>query len=97
MITWRAHAMAPMARKNFHVPLSPETNDALREESDAMGIPATTIVREAVEGWIDEQRAKRLKDEIAAYAEATAGTSADLDPVFEAAAAAELKAAAERK
>ncbi len=86
-----------MARRNFHVPLSPETYDALREEADAMGVPATTIVREAVEGWIDEQRAKRLRDEIAAYAEETAGTSADLDPALEVAAAAELKSAAERK
>ena len=89
--------MATMAQKNFHVPLAPGTYDALREEADAMGVPATTIVREAVEGWIDEQRAKRLKDEIAAYAEEAAGTSADLDTALEAAAAAELKAATERK
>ena len=86
-----------MARKNFHVPLPPETYDALREESEARGIPATTLVREAVEGWIDDQKAKRLRDEIAAYALEMAGTSADLDPDLEAAAAAELKAAAERK
>ena len=88
--------MAPVVRKNFHVPLSPETYDALREEADAMGVPATTIVREAVEGWIDEQRAKRVRDEIAAYAEEAAGTSADLDPALESAAAAELKNAMER-
>ncbi|MBK6406038.1 MAG: hypothetical protein IPF66_13885 [Holophagales bacterium] len=61
------------------------------------GIPATTLVREAIEGWIDDQKAKRLRDEIAAYALEMAGTSADLDPELEAAAAAELKAAAERK
>ena len=89
--------MATMARKNFHVPLAPETYEALREESEAMGVPATTIVREAVEGWIDGQRAKRLRDEIAAYAEENAGTSADLDPDLEVSAAAEAKAATERK
>jgi predicted DNA-binding protein len=89
--------MVAMARKNFHVPLPPETYDALREESEARGIPATTLVREAVEGWIDDQKAKRLRDEIAAYALEVAGTGADLDPQLEAAAAAELKAATERK
>ncbi len=89
--------MAGIARKNFHVPLPSETYDALREESEARGIPATTLVREAVEGWIDDQKAKRLRDEIAAYALEMAGTSADIDHDLEAAAAAELKAAAERK
>lgn len=89
--------MAMMARKNFHVPLPPETYDALREESEVRGIPATTLVREAVEGWLDDQKAKRLRDEIAAYALEMAGTGADLDPELEAAAAAELKVATERK
>jgi len=89
--------MVAMARKNFHVPLLPETYDALRLEAEARGIPATTLVREAVEGWIDDQKAKRLRDAIAAYALEMAGTSADLDPDLEAAAVAELKAATERK
>lgn len=89
--------MTVMARKNFHVPLPPETYDALREESEARGIPATTLVREAVEGWLDDQKANRLRDEIAAYALGNAGTGADLDPELEAAAVVELKAATERK
>jgi len=89
--------MATMARKNFHVPLPPETYDALREEAEARGIPATTIVREAVEGWIDDQKAKRLRDEIAAYALEMAGTSADLDPALEGAAVAALKTVADGK
>jgi predicted DNA-binding protein len=89
--------MAAMARRNFHVPLPSETYDALREEAEARGVPATTIVREAVEGWIDDQKAKRLRDEIAAYAVEVAGTGADFDPELEAAAAAEMKAAWERK
>jgi predicted DNA-binding protein len=88
--------MVAMARRNFHVPLTAETYDALREEAEARGIPATTIVREAVEGWIDDQKAKRLRDEIAAYAVEVAGTGADLDPELEAAAVAEMKAARER-
>lgn len=97
MKPWHTHAMVAMARRNFHVPLPPETYDALREEAEARGIPATTLVREAVEAWIDDQKAKRLRDEIAAYALEMAGTSADLDPDLEAAAVAELKASMERK
>ena len=89
--------MPAVARKNFHVPLPPETYDALREEAEARGIPATTIVREAVGGWIHDQKAKRLRDEIAVYALDMAGRSADLDPELEAAAMAELKTATERK
>ena len=89
--------MATMARRNFHVPLPSETYDAIRDEAAALGVPATTIVREAVEGWIDDQKAKRLRDEIAAYAAEVAGTGADLDPELEAAAVAELKATRERK
>ena len=77
------------------MPLPSETYDALRAEAEARGVPATTIVREAVEGWIDEQRAKRIRDEIAAYATEMAGTGADLDPELETAAVAELKAAEE--
>ena len=84
--------MATTARRNFHVPLSPETYDALREEAETRGVPATTIVREAVEGWIDDERAKRLQEEIAVYALEAAGTAADLDSELAAAAVAELKA-----
>lgn len=72
------------------MPLPPETYDALREESEARGVPATTLVREAVQGWIDDQKGKRLRDEIAAYALEIAGKAADLDPELEAAAEAEL-------
>ncbi len=89
--------MKAMARRNFHVPLPSDTYDALREEAEMMGVPATTIVREAVEGWIDDQRAKRTREEIAAYAREVAGSRADLDPELEAAAAGELKTAVDRK
>ncbi|MBK9967287.1 MAG: hypothetical protein IPP07_21400 [Holophagales bacterium] len=58
---------------------------------------ATTLVRRPSRGWLDDQKANRLRDEIASYANETAGTGADLDPDLEAAAVAELKAATERK
>ena len=89
--------MPPEPRKNFRVPLSPETCDELREEASELGVPGTTIVREAVEGWLEERRSQRLRDEIAAYAEEAAGTSADLDSELERSAVAELKRASERK
>jgi predicted DNA-binding protein len=83
--------MSPPARRNFHVPLPAETYDALREQADSRGIPATSLVREAVEGWLDDQRRMRLAEEIAAYASALAGSTADLDPDLEKAAVESLR------
>ena len=88
--------MAAMARKNLHAPLPPESCDAVREVAEARGIPATTLGREAAEGWIDDQKAKRLRDDMAAYAIEMAGTAADLDPALEVSASAELRTATER-
>lgn len=85
-----------MARKNLHAPLPPETYDVLREVAEARGIPVTSLVPLAVEGWIDDLKAKRLRDEIAAYAIEMADTGADLEPELEVSASAELKTATER-
>ncbi|MBK9968933.1 MAG: hypothetical protein IPP07_30490 [Holophagales bacterium] len=85
-----------MARKNFIVPLPPENSAALRKEAEARGIPATTLVRAAVKGWIDDQKAKRLRDDIAAYAMEMTGTGADLDAALEMSASAKLNAATDR-
>ncbi|MBK8597149.1 MAG: hypothetical protein IPP07_23930 [Holophagales bacterium] len=79
------------------MPLPPETYDALREEAEARGIPATTLVGEAVEGWLDDQKSNRLRDEIAGYALEMGGTGADLDSELEAAAEAEMKAVTGRR
>lgn len=75
--------MGAMPRKSFHVSLLPETYDALREEAAARGIPATRIVKKAGEAWIDDQKAERLRKEIAAYALEMAGTDADLNPALD--------------
>ena len=88
--------MAAPARRNFHVPLPEKTYDALRREADALGIPATMVVREAVECWLEERKSKRLREEIAAYANEVAGTSADLDTELSAAAESELKTSLDR-
>lgn len=88
--------MASMARRNFHVPLSPETYAALREEAEECGLPATAIVREAVETWIDRRRSERMREEIASYVAESAGTRDDLDPELERAAAAHLRSTVEK-
>jgi predicted transcriptional regulator len=54
----------------------------LNERARRVGVPATTIAREAIEEWVARQ--KRLADEIRSSADATAGTGVDLDEVFEA-------------
>ena len=77
--------MANSGRRNFHVPLPDETYDRLRSAAEQLGAPATSLVREAVEGWLDERERERLRAEIAAWAAAAAGSRSDLDPELEAA------------
>ena len=73
------------AQRNFHLPLSDETHRALRDEATRAGRPATVLVREAVEAWLEARRRAALHDEIAAYAARHAGTALDLDLDLEAA------------
>lgn len=74
------------ATSNFHLPLPKAVRDLLREESELAGRPATVIARQALTEWLEERRRRRLREEIAAYAAACAGTPADLDNELEAAA-----------
>ena len=64
---------------NFHVPLTPELHEMLREEADASGQPATSLAREALVDWLKKRRKERLHAEIAAFAAEYAGTDLDLD------------------
>ena len=73
------------AKKNFHVPMPPGLYDRLRAESERRGTAATTLVREAVEVWLEQSERERLRREIAAYAADAAGTADDLDGDLEAA------------
>lgn len=68
---------------NFHVPLSEEVYQALRLEAEQRQRPATALVREVLEQWLEGQRAEALHKEIAIYAATHAGTSADLDVELE--------------
>lgn len=75
--------MKPVATANFHLPLPNDVRDMLREEVEHSGRPATAIAREALTEWLKERRRSRLREEIAAYASACAGTPADLDEELE--------------
>lgn len=68
---------------NFHLPLSPEIHEMLREEVASSGQPATTLAREALRDWLVKKKRQRLHEEIAAFAEAHAGTELDLDEDLE--------------
>lgn len=71
------------AIKNFHVPLPQQVYDALREEAALLGRPATVVVREAIEAWLRERKRAGVREAIATYALAHAGSVADLDPALE--------------
>jgi hypothetical protein len=82
--SWQ-HTMAVGSQRNFHVPLSVETYRALRSEADRQRRAATALVREAVEDWLERQRAEALHADIVEYAARHAGSPADLDLALEAA------------
>ncbi len=69
--------------RTFHLPLSDELHDALREEATAERRPATEVVRDALSGWLQARRRQRIADEIERFAMAEAGTELDLDPDIE--------------
>jgi predicted transcriptional regulator len=76
--------------RNFHVPLPEELYRQLHEEAERLRQPATHIVRQALQSWLDRQRQDLLHEAIHAYAQQLAGSQADLDPELEAAAAEHL-------
>jgi predicted transcriptional regulator len=72
--------------RNFHLPLTGETYDRLKEEAARERRPATIVAREAIEEWLRERRRQFVREEIAAYAAIVAGSEADLDAGLERAA-----------
>jgi hypothetical protein len=71
--------------KNFHLPLPEQTYLGLRAEAERARVPATTLAREAIDGWLRQQLRRARHDRIAAYASEMAGTDLDLDLDLEAA------------
>lgn len=72
-------------KKNLHVPLPIDLHSRLKEESQRLGAPATELAREAIEEWLKRRKREQVAEELRAYADAMAGTGADLDPDLEAA------------
>jgi hypothetical protein len=55
----------------------------LRAEAERAQMPATTLAREAIDSWLEEQARKARHNAIAEYATEMAGTEADLDRELE--------------
>ena len=73
--------------KNFHLPLPPELYADLRAAAERVGTPATDVAREAIQIWLKQERRRQIHAELRAYAEVTAGSRDDFDPVVSAAGA----------
>lgn len=84
--------MASTKTKKLNLPLSEETHRALFEEARRTGVPATRIVRTALEEWLRQRQRERRRDEIHEFATRHAGTGYDLDPILESIAADEAVA-----
>lgn len=76
---------------NFHLPLTPELHEQLREEAERSGQPATVVAREALQLVLRQRRKIRLHAEIAAFASRHAGSDIDLDEELERAALESLR------
>jgi len=75
--------MKTAAAHNFHVPLPSGVYSRLRSEAERQHKPATQLVKQAVEYWLEEQEKLALHEEIARYATEIAGTRDDLDEQLE--------------
>lgn len=73
------------AKANLHVPLPEELHEKLRAEAKKSGQPATEIAREGIRLLLELRRREAIRSEIAAYAQAMAGSRSDLDAELEAA------------
>jgi hypothetical protein len=71
--------------KNFHLPLPEETYTHLKAVAARARVPATTLAREAIDSWLQQQLRKARHDAIADYAALAAHTSLDLDSKLESA------------
>lgn len=71
--------------KTLQLPLPEQTYTRLRAQAERMQVPATTLVREALDRWLREQSRTTRHEAIASYAAEAAGTRLDLDPDLESA------------
>jgi predicted DNA-binding protein len=82
----RKNAMTKAIAHNFHVPLPDTTYQRLKIAAKRQKRPATQVVKQAIDYWLDEQERLILHEQIAEYAAHTAGNADDLDETLEAAA-----------
>lgn len=75
--------MSARASINFHLSLTPELHEQLRDEAERSGQPATTVAREALRASLAERRKQRLHAQIAAFASECGGSALDLDEDLE--------------
>ena len=75
--------MKTAAAHNFHVPLPAGIYSRLRSEAERQHKPATQLVKQVLEQWLEEQEKLALHEEIARYAVEAAGTGDDLDEQLE--------------
>jgi hypothetical protein len=71
------------AKANLHVPLPEALHEKLREEARRSGQPATEIAREGIGLLLELRRREAIYSEISEYAQAVAGSRADLDSDLE--------------
>jgi predicted DNA-binding protein len=79
----RRNAMKSATAHNFHLPLPAGVYNRLRSEAERQRKPATQLVKQALEYWLEEQEKLSLHEEIARYAAEVAGTGDDLDKQLE--------------
>jgi len=72
--------------RNFHVPLPDPLYRRLRDAAKRTSQPATTLARYAIDHWLRQQQRSMVREAIATYAAAVAGTRDDLDEALESAA-----------
>ncbi len=70
---------------NFHLPLPEPVYQRLKSTAKKQHKPATQLVKQALEQWLDEQERLAVHEEIASYAASMAGSADDLDSSLEAA------------
>jgi predicted DNA-binding protein len=75
--------MKTAAAHNFHVPLPASVYSRLRSEAERQHKPATQLVKQVLEYWLEEQEKLVLHEEITRYAAEAAGTDDDLDEQLE--------------
>lgn len=69
--------------RNFHLPLPEPLYRRLREEADTVNQPATVVARYAIDQWLRQRKRAVLREAIATYAAAVAGSPDDLDRELE--------------